>query len=205
MDNNNDYLDQLAEIRRLMEKSSKFMSLSGFSGIFLGLYALVGGYLVWDILGNLSLTEPRKIMMIFLVAAIVLVASLATALWFSIRQAKKTNQQIWGPSSRQLLFNLILPLTTGGVFAILLATGGYYALIAPALLVFYGLALAIAARYTHRELYFAGLAQILLGLVALALPRYGLLLWAAGFGVVHILYGLYMYFVHEREPINPGK
>lgn len=205
MDNNNDYLDQLAEIRRLMEKSSKFMSLSGFSGIFLGLYALVGGYLVWDILGNLSLTEPRKIMMIFLVAAIVLVASLATALWFSIRQAKKTNQQIWGPSSRQLLFNLILPLTTGGVFAILLATGGYYALIAPALLVFYGLALAIAARYTHRELYFAGLAQILLGLVALALPQYGLLLWAAGFGVVHILYGLYMYFVHEREPLNPGK
>ena len=67
------------------------------------------------------------------------------------------------------------------------------------------LGLASAALYTHRELYFAGLAQILLGLAALALPQYGLLLWAAGFGVVHILYGLYMYFVHEREPLNPGK
>ncbi len=205
MDNNNAYLDQLAEIRRMMEKSSKFMSLSGFSGIFLGIYALVGVYLVGDILGNISMTEPRKILLILLVAAIALVASLATALWLSVRQARKTGQQIWGPGSKQLLFNLMLPLSTGGVFTFLLATGGYYALIAPALLVFYGLALASAARYTHRELYFAGLAQILLGLAALALPQHGLLLWAAGFGLVHILYGLYMYFVHEREPNKPAK
>lgn len=205
MENNKEYLDQLAEIRRMMEKSSKFMSLSGFSGIFLGLYALGGSYLVWDILGRISMTGPQKVLWIFVIAAMVIVASLATALWLSIRQARKTGHQIWGPGSKQLLLNLMLPLTTGGVFVLLLAAGRYFQLIAPSLLVFYGLALAVAARYSHRELFVAGLAQILLGLVALLLPQYGLLLWASGFGLVHILYGIYMYFAHEREPKNPGR
>lgn len=205
MENNKEYLDQLTVIRRMMEKSSKFMSLSGFSGIFLGLYALVGSYLVWDILGNLTLTEPRKVLFIILIAAVVMGASLATAFWLSIRQARKAGHQVWGPGSRQLLFNLMLPLATGGVFVLLLASGRFFQLIAPSLLVFYGLALAIAARYTHRELYWAGVTQILLGMLALAMPRYGLLLWAAGFGLVHILYGIYMYFAHEREPKNSGR
>lgn len=203
MENNMEYLDQLAEIRRMMEKSSKFMSLSGFSGIFLGLYALGGSYLVWDILGRISLTEPRKVLLIILIAAVAMVASLATALWLSIRQAQRSGQQIWGPGSKQLLFNLMLPLTTGGIFVLLLAAGRFFQLIAPSLLVFYGLALAIAARYTHRELYWAGVTQILLGMVALALPRYGLPLWAVGFGGIHIVYGIYMYFRHERKTKTP--
>ncbi|NLA48782.1 MAG: hypothetical protein GX876_04890, partial [Bacteroidales bacterium] len=84
----------------MMEKSSKFMSLSGFSGIFLGLYALVGSYLIWDILGNLTLTEPRKVLLIILIAAVVMGASLATAFWLSIRQARKAGHQVWGPGSR---------------------------------------------------------------------------------------------------------
>lgn len=205
MENNKEYLDQLAEIRRMMEKSSKFMSLSGFSGIFLGLYALAGSWVTMRILDSAVLSEMEIVLRIGLTALIMMTASLATALWLSMRQARKAGHQAWGPGSRQLLSNLLLPLSTGGIFVILLVTGRYFSLVAPALLVFYGLALAIAARYTHRELFFAGLAQILLGLVALALPQYGLLLWAAGFGVVHILYGIYMYIVHEREPLTPEK
>lgn len=68
----------------------------------------------------------------------------------------------------------MLPLATGGVFVLLLAAGRFFQLIAPSLLVFYGLALVIASRFTHHELYWAGVTQILLGLVALALPRYAL-------------------------------
>jgi len=202
MESSKEYLDQLAEIRRMMEKSNKFMSLSGFSGIFLGLYALVGSYLVWNILGKITMTESQKILFITGIATMVLVASLVTALWLSIRKAKRSDQQIWGPGSKQLLFNLMLPLATGGVFVLLLAAGRFFQLIAPSLLVFYGLALVIASRFTHHELYWAGVTQILLGLVALALPRYALFFWAVGFGGVHIVYGLYIYYAHERESRN---
>ncbi len=205
MNSNNEYLDQLAEIRRMMEKSSKFMSLSGFSGIFLGLYALAGAYATWKITDSGLLSEREIILRVGLTALAVMAASLATALWFSIRQARKTGQQVWGPGSRQLLFNLLLPLATGGIFAILLAAHRQFHLIAPSILVFYGLALAVAARYTHRELFWAGFLHILLGLTALAMPRHGLLLWAAGFGLIHIFYGVYMYFAHERETNNRGR
>ncbi len=199
MDENNGYLLQVAEIRRMMEKSSRFMSLSGFSGIFLGIYALCGAAVFWKVLKNTTIPDERALLLLSLTALVVLLSALGTALLLTLRQTKKMRQKPWGPGSRQLLLSLALPLVTGGVFVLLLLFRHQYLLIAPSLLVFYGLALAAASRYTHREIFFAGLTQILLGLAALLFPQQGLLLWAAGFGIVHILYGIYMYFRHERK------
>ena len=44
MKNETDYLRDIGEIRSLMERSSKFISLSGWAGIFAGIYALAGVY-----------------------------------------------------------------------------------------------------------------------------------------------------------------
>jgi hypothetical protein len=43
-----------------------------------------------------------------------------------------------------------------------------------------------------------GICEIGLGLIASIYMGYGLLFWAVGFGVLHIIYGIVMYMKYER-------
>jgi hypothetical protein len=123
----------------------------------------------------------------------VLVASLATGLWLSARKASRLGVNVWDETGRRLLVNLAIPLVTGGIFILLLFWGGNFTLLAPACLIFYGLALVNASPNLVDEIRFLGLSEIALGLIATAVPGIGLFLWAAGFGILHIVYGSVLY------------
>jgi len=96
------------------------------------------------------------------------------------------------------MWDLIIPLCSGGLLILIFVTRGYNLLIVPACLIFYGLALVQASRSTYSEVMYLGLTEIILGLLSALLPDYGLILWAIGFGVMHIVYGSMMYFKYER-------
>jgi hypothetical protein len=66
-------------------------------------------------------------------------------------------------------------------------------LVAPATLIFYGLALVNAERYTLTDIKYLGYCQIGLGLISLFFLGWGLVAWTFGFGVLHIVYGLIMH------------
>ncbi len=199
MNDHSEYLGQLAEIRRMMENSSKFMSLSGFSGVFIGIYALCGSFFAWKIVHSIQLADEQKVFLLLLTALVVLFAALATAVLLTARKSKKLRQPLWGTGSKQLLSCLLVPLITGGIFVLILVIKGQYESVASSLLIFYGLALTCASRFVTRELFFMGVIQIGLGLAAAFLNQYGLILWAAGFGLVHIIYGIYMYLKYEMN------
>ena len=55
-----------------------------------------------------------------------------------------------------------------------------------------------ASKYTLNDIRYLGLTEIFLGLVALVFLEYSLLFWAIGFGLVHIIYGIVMYYKYER-------
>ncbi|GAC1309501.1 MAG: hypothetical protein NVSMB24_25050 [Mucilaginibacter sp.] len=201
--------DELASIRSLMERSSKFISLSGLSGILAGVYALVGAaaaYLIIQnnpISGRIPLFELisnaiNVLLILFAIAFIVLVASILTAFVLSSRIAKRKGQPIWGKTSKMLLFNISIPLVTGGIFIIILLYQGYDVFIIPAMLLFYGLSLVSASNFTFSDVKYLGLLEILLGLAAACVPGFGLLFWALGFGVLHIIYGSIMYFKYDK-------
>jgi hypothetical protein len=200
MNNESDYLDQLAEIRRMMEKSSRFISLSGFSGIIIGTYAIIAAWFARKIL---MVPDKASALILAVVAVGLLGISLVTAFYLTVRRTRKMNQPIWGPGPRQMVFALFPPLFAGGALAFILVLNGVYGLIAASLLIFYGLALISASRFSHHELLFMGWIQVCLGLMAALFPVYGLLIWAAGFGIVHIVYGAWMYFRYERQAKNP--
>lgn len=201
-----DYFRDLAEIRSMMERSSKFMSLSGWAGIMAGLYALVGAYLAYDILNfNLQVfSYPFPAVVagesfpIIILSAIVLVLALGTAILLSHKKAKKSGEKIWNGTSKRLLIHMALPLTAGGLLILILILKGLMILAAPLSLVFYGIALFNASKFTFEVLKYLGLIQIILGLASAYYIEYGLLFWAIGFGVFHIVYGTYMYFRYER-------
>ena len=197
--------DDLASIRSMMERSSKFISLSGLSGILAGIYALAGAISAYCLMDqpinydHITFLQLLTVLpYLFIIAALVLVASVATGVYLSYKKAKKKGQPIWGNTSKALLFNMLVPLLTGGLLIIIFLYRGYFGIVAPTSLVFYGLALVGASNYTFTDVKYLGLCEIVLGLAAACLPGYGLLFWAVGFGVLHMVYGSVMYLKYDR-------
>jgi hypothetical protein len=199
--------DELISIRSMMERSSKFISLSGLSGILAGVYALIGAGFAYYILytgSNRNLNSDFPVLgylqttILLEIAVLVLMASLVTGVFLTMRKAKQKGQPIWGKTSRALLFQMAVPLVTGGIFILLLLSRGDLAVVAPASLVFYGLALIGASNFTFNDVKFLGIGEIILGLIAACYPGYGLLFWAIGFGILHIIYGSVMYLKYDR-------
>lgn len=203
-----DYLKDLSEIKHLMNKSSRFMSLSGLSGILAGIYALTGAFFVNRIINNIKeasntfesfVISYNSVITLILIAFGVLFLSIITAIYLSWRKAKKHNESLWDATSKRLLINFMIPLITGGVFIIFLVEKEMFSLVAPLTLAFYGLALVNASKYTLGYIRYLGLTIITLGLISLWFLGYGLLFWALGFGVCHIIYGALMYLKYDRK------
>ena len=211
MDKQTEQLEALTEIRSIMERSSRFISLSGLSGVSAGIFALAGATAAWLYMEPQMVSryydaavtdtgQPNLEFYTFFIidALLVLVASLAAGSFFTIRKAKRKGQTIWDSTARRLFINLFLPLTAGGIFCLILLYHGLVGLVAPATLLFYGLALLNASKYTLHDIRALGICQIILGLLAAVFIGYGLIFWAIGFGLLHILYGTIMYYKYER-------
>jgi len=208
MDNNQQHLDALNDIRQMMKQSNKFLSLSGFSGIFAGIYALIGAYLGKQIITNYATggdySEQAYRQMLFMcsiICVLVLILSILTALIFSARKAKKTGQNVFDHTGLRLMINMLIPLAAGGLFciAMIYQGRGMILLVCPAMLIFYGLALVNGSKYTLHDIRYLGCIEIVLGIVSSFYLGYGLVFWAIGFGVLHIIYGAYMWFKYERH------
>jgi hypothetical protein len=208
MDNSRQQLNNLQEIRSLMERSSSFISLSGLSGISAGvmgllmafmLYIKVGAYLSYS--NNVRATpdlRQEQIIYTLILSAIVLTVTFASTIFFTAGKAKKNGIPIWGIPAKNLLVNLFIPLASGGIFCFILLYHHYDFIVLPSMLIFYGLALLNAGKYTLSEIRWLGTSEIALGLAALLFLDHALYFWAAGFGLLNIIYGMVMYFRHER-------
>lgn len=201
----NKYLEDLREIRQMMRKSTLFLSLSGLSGVLAGVYALMGAAGVYVLLQHhynyypYVYIESKTFKAIIAIALAVLVASILTAYLFSVRKAKRNGETLVTPTAKRALYNFMIPLLTGGLLSVLLIKNEYYGLLAPMTLIFYGLTCVNVSKYTFGDVHYLGITEIILGLLAVYFPGYGLLFWTLGFGVCHILYGGIMHFKYERK------
>ncbi len=205
MENTNHYFEEIKEIRKMMESSSRFLSLSGLSGVLVGIYALIGAFVAYRMVYQPAPSLYRQvyanqiIQQLMLLAIVILLLSFVTVILLTRSQIKKSGQKFWSPGSKHLLINLAIPLVTGGILILIFMYRGIFSVVAPFCLVFYGLALVNASKFTHREIYYMGILQIALGILSAVFPGMGLLFWTIGFGVVHIIYGVIMYLRHERK------
>ena len=192
----------LASIRSMMDRSAKFISLSGLSGIIAGLYALAGATAAYFLIQYPrpvfsyrveSISEPVTLIELIIIAGVVLFAAVATGLWLTQRKSIRQNSKLWTPASKLLLQKVAIPLVTGGLFVLVMLYTGHFGLAAPSCLIFYGLALIHGSTNTFDEIRYLGFSEIILGLICALLPGYGLLFWALGFGVLHIVYGAILY------------
>ena len=203
-------MDDLSEIRNMMERASKFISLSGISGIMAGLIALLGSIAAWWYLyrylpnaempllfDSLSVnTEPC--VLLSLLAFSTFTGAFLVAVYFTTRISKKKKVPIWDYNTKRILLNLMIPVVVGAFFIFALIYYRYYILIIPASLIFYGLSLINGSHFTYSDIKFLGYLELVLGLLSLMLIDWGIFIWAFGFGILHITYGIIMYFKYEK-------
>jgi len=199
------YINDLKEIKDLMNKSSKFISLSGWSGISIGMVALIASFVAYMTLNYRNTSAEQIIVNEFVtiklhlikVAIITLIISLILGFIFTYNKSKRLGQKIWTDQTKVLLWNLFIPLAVGGILCLILLVQGRYGSISSYTLIFYGLALINASKYTLSEIRSLGIINCILGLIGVYFVGYGLLLWAIGFGVLHIVYGVVMMIKHK--------
>ncbi len=203
--------EDIQAIREIMERSSKFMLLNSWAGFFAGTCALIGAAVAWfGVLeaGALHYDEfqctvggsPINNVTIGLgaVALVVLLFAGVAAIWFSYQKAQKAGQKFWTSSTKRVLAHLLIPIVSGGVFVLILVSRNQIDLVASAMLTFYGLALVNAGKFTSGEIHYLGMAEIAIGLLAGIFASYGLVFWALGFGLLHLVYGVVMWMRYER-------
>ncbi len=205
---NEKYLKDISDIKQMMNRSSRFISLSGLAGVFAGVYAIVGAVIATIILSdqdsvihalNSDSFNSEVLLQLFFVAIAVLVLAIVTAVFLTTKKAKRTAEKTWDSTSKRLLVNFFAPLTAGGFFCLVLIQYRLIGLIAPCMLIFYGLALIHASKYTFGDLRSLGYSNLILGLIATQFLSYGLYFWALGFGLFHIVYGIWMYNKYDRK------
>ncbi|GAB5538820.1 MAG: hypothetical protein Salg2KO_09230 [Salibacteraceae bacterium] len=214
MEEKTNQLEALQDIRSMMERSTRFISLSGLAGVFSGTFALIGAYIAHWVTtsspwikraqdtdfgtGQIVNVDWSVVSILALDAFLVLTLSIGVSYYFTRRKSLAKGLPLWGASSKQMLWNLSLPLITGALFCAILFNYGLIGLIAPTTLIFYGLALLNAGKYSFEEINYLGISEIVLGLLGLWFKGQGLLFWSLGFGVLHIVYGVLMYIRHDR-------
>src|SRR5665647_99294 len=210
MNQSDQHLEDIKVIKKIMEESSRFLSLSGISGIVAGLLAIAGAVVANLIITGSSVAEEwysipfageaaatRTILLLLTDMAVVLVLSLAAAVIFSSRKAKKTGRSAWTPVTRRMLTSLLLPLITGGLFILMTLSRIPANVTVASTLIFYGLAVISAGKFTFGEIHWLGVLEVMTGLICLLLPRWSVFIWAFGFGIIHIGYGLFMHLRYK--------
>ena len=206
-----DTLQDVKDIRRLMERSSRFISLSGLSGVAAGLFAIIGAaiarygifkdyYYRYDSRSSFDDADfsRLKIQLIGLAAG-VFAAAFLSAFYFTWRKSSKQGVPLWNHTSRRLFWNMIIPLVAGGLFILGMLRYDNWSFVAPASLIFYGLALVNASKYTLTDIRYLGYCEIVVGLLNMQWIHHGLYFWALGFGVLHVIYGILMWWKYERS------
>jgi len=198
-----EYLKDISEIKNLMNKSSRFISLSGISGILAGLYALIGAAIVYWLVStncdNYLVLHSKTFTHVLLVALAVLSLSILTAILLTTKKAKRNNEKIWDATTKRLLSSFLIPLIAGGIYIIIILAQGKYGHTGALMLIFYGIALFSASKHTLSFVKYLGLSEIILGLISALFPGLGFWFWVIGFGFLHIIYGIIMHFKYDKN------
>lgn len=201
MDSKN-YHEDLSHIRSMMERSSRFISLSGLSGVVAGLAAIIGAGYVYFVFkkegidyfdGERNSFGPGLVKELVWTGIVILATAIFSGYIFTANKSKKKGLKIWDATTKRLLFTFAVPLVSGGIFCLALLYHHLFVFVAPATLIFYGLALVSAERYTLTDIKYLGYCQIVLGFISLFILGWGLLFWTIGFGILHIVYGMIMH------------
>lgn len=175
-------MDNLRYIREAMERSASFTAVPGWGGVLIGLTALIAAWLAAKMPGE------HRWMVIWgweLPLALTIGAILMK------RKARAAHLKLLSGPGRKFMLSLAPPLIAGALISFALARVGALNVLPGIWLLLYGVGVVVGGAFSVRVVPVMGLCFMALGGIALFTPvRYGNLLMAAGFGGLHLIFGL---------------
>lgn len=180
--------ENLRVIRALMERSTKYSTFSGVSGVVAGLASIVG-CIVTRSLGP----DPARFPAAFLViwTAVIIVAVGADFVLMK-RRAARVGKHVISRLGKQMVMASAPGLGAGAVLTLYMLQHNMLGDIYPFWMLAYGIAVAATGLFSQREVSILGAAFLITGAATLFAPGIGLEMMAATFGGFHIVYGLAM-------------
>ena len=143
---------------------------------------------------------PAKLQLLIVFASLLIIVCIVTVILMCRHKAHQNNQSLlFDFNTKRLLWNFFLPLVVGGILCISLIWQSHYGLTSSIMLIFYGVALISASNYTFSNTRYLGYAEIALGLADSFVENYALLFWFVGFGLFHIVYGIFFHLKYEKK------
>lgn len=178
--------EALAYIRQTMESASTFTALSGWGLVAVGIVGLASAGLAWRsaVPERLSVWVPAALVG-------VVCAGVANGL-----KARRLDMPLWSGSFRKVAWVMVPVLAAGALLTVALVGADARHLLPGTWLALYGAGVTAGGTFSLRAVRWMGLALIVLGALALWQPQYSILFLATGFGVLHILFGLYLVAKH---------
>lgn len=172
--------ETLAFIRQTMESASNFTAVSGWGMAAVGVLGLASSGIADRLDDPTSLTVwiPTALLA-------VVVAGFSNA-----AKARRIEEPVWSGSVRKLAWVMAPVLAAGGMLTYALMEAGQAALLPGMWLSVYGAGVTGGGTLSVRAIRWMGLLLLVFGAVALVRPEWGPPLMAAGFGAVHIVFGL---------------
>ena len=207
-------------MEKKLEQSSRFISLSGFSGIFVGLCGLLGAYITHNLVSTESHTDKEMLEIIggfdyynmtvhqfvgenlIFLALFTILFALLFAFYFTTLRSRRNRVPIWDEKIKRQISVLCLPNIVGAIFIMRLVLTANYGYIVPSALIFYAISLINIRRFTTGEVALLGYLLLLLGVVNLWMQGWGILFFGFGFGVLHVIYGIVTFFLYERHIVK---
>ncbi len=175
-------MDNLRFIRATMERAAAFTAVPGWGGVLIGASALLAATLAGP---------PRdgsRWLAVWLADAVVAVAIALAAM---ARKARRSGSGLAAAPARRFALAFVPPLAAGAALTVVFARAGLVARLPGCWLLLYGTAVVTGGAFSVRVVPVMGLCLMALGAAAFAAPSaWGSWFMAAGFGVVHIGFGL---------------
>ena len=177
-------MDNLSYIRGMMEQAGTFTAVSGWGQVIMGVTAIAA-----------ALVASRQSLPWARVATWVAEAGVAAGISVASMSLKAhaSNMPLLSGPIRKLVLSFSPPIIVGGLLTAVLVHHGLYALRPGVWLLLYGAAVVSAGTYSVRSVPVMGAGFMLLGAVGLVAPEtWATPLMLAGFGGLHILFGLWI-------------
>jgi hypothetical protein len=176
--------DHLRYIRETMENAGEFTAVPGWGGVGIGVTALVAAFIA------ARQHAPRVWLEVWLVEAFVAIAIAAPA---AATKAHRANSALLSGPGRKFLLSFVPPLLVGGLLTYALAVVGLFYVLPALWLMLYGTAIVTGGAFSVRAVPLMGICLMALGAIAIFAPaNWNDGLMAAGFGVVHIAFGVWI-------------
>ncbi len=174
-------MDNLKYIRETMERATAFTGISGWGEVAIGATAL---------LASLIAARQSSFKMWLAVWMVEGTISLLIAGWSMDRKARAVNMPLVSGPGRKAVFSLSPPIVAGGLLTIVLFRAGLTDEIPGIWLLLYGTGVITGGMFSVPVVPIMGLCFMMLGAVTLFLPAFVNWFMAAGFGGLHIVFGV---------------